>query len=57
MVASGPSMHNDTVIIIMWEEKFMIIKGTSKKQKICYSENFLPYDMMALIMWVFINAN
>ena len=57
MVAFGPSMHNDTVIIIMWEEKFMIIKGTSKKQKICYSENFLPYDMMALIMWVFINAN
>ena len=47
MVGFGPSMHNDTAIIIMWEEKFMIIKGTSKR--ICYSENFLPYDMITTL--------
>ena len=43
MVAFGPSMHNDTVIIIMWEEKFMIIKGTSKKTK-----NMLLWKFVAL---------
>ena len=46
MVAFGPSMHNDTVIIIIWEEKFMIIKGTSKKNK-----KYATLKVSCLMIW------